>query len=465
MKRGYILLILLLLHFILLNSFFPVTEIFSHKFITTTDYPIHYVSIEFFKHNLYRSPIISMSYLGDLKLISFFIPVLYAQKIYIFLALFIMPLLFYISSKEFYNSKKAGLIALIFGIFLVNLSLIFKEYLLWGVFPYVFSCSITLVAISNIIAYQKYKIKRNAILGLIFLLWSFMVHPMVLLYYLVFGIAFFFFYSKRFISLVFVIIIFLFPLLIHGHPSCYYQASGFHGFYYLLSEKPLFRLFFILGLLALTFFFSKEERKFWSFYLTLLFLLIFYLGLLYPFKVFQLQRIMLFYFILILLSIGLFLKENWKFALGVLIIVISLVSSTQQIREAYTKHLDFGLSKDMQDLKAYFDNNKHQNVWFEFSSNLIYGGNSVRFFSYWLLPKEAIIIRKIPEDVKKPKLYFCDGQFEDISIDKASWGLILNLTREFNISHIVYWSNASKVYFNSKLNHTCFEKVCVASIR
>ncbi len=452
---------LLLIHFLLLNSFFPVTEMFSHKFITTTDYPIHYVRIEFFKHNIYRN-LFSLTYLGDLKLISFFMPVLYAQKIYIFLALFFIPVLFYFSAKEFYNSRKAGLIALIFGVLLVNFSTIFKEYLLWGVFPYVFSCVVALTSISNIMAYQKYKIRKNAIIGLIFLLWSLMIHPMVLFYYLVFGIAFFFFYSKRFISLVFVIVIFLFPIILPGHPSCYYQASGFHGFYYLLSEKPLFRMFFLLGLTALTLSFPKKERNFWSFYLILMFILIFYLGLLYPFKPFQLERIMLFYFILILLSTSLFLKEKWKIALGILIIIITLVSSTQQIKD--TKHLDFGLSKDMQDLKAYFDNHEHQNVWFEFSSNLIYGGNSVRFFSYWLLPKEAIITRKIPKDVKKPELYFCDGQFENVSIKNASWSLIKKLTKKYNISHIVYWSNASKEYFNPKLNHTCFKKVCVGNV-
>ncbi len=191
--KIWLLLILIILQFFLINHYMPISEVITPQPIVNDDYPLHLYDVLLHRESilsgnsefivfgygqkvlyvagLYKSMGVAiLSLMFPINVVVFF-------KIYFFAMSLFLPLLIYFSGINFGLEKKIAFISGLFSIVLWNFSNPIHSEVYYGLIPYLFLIPVWILGISFFNLFRQEKKEKYLIIGTIILAYTFFMHP------------------------------------------------------------------------------------------------------------------------------------------------------------------------------------------------------------------------------------------------------------------------------------------------
>jgi hypothetical protein len=419
------LLIIFIFHFLLVNHFFPVIEVFNDKPIVTDDYPYKFylssvqkislenfafIGIDFnfsegFNNFIYNWDKVSVLFF----FLIFFLPEIFVFKCYIYLLFLFAPFLIYFSSINFKFNIKVSILSFFICSIIINFHYYIHLYLFVGIYSYIFGCLYLLLALSYIYKFVYEKKRKNIFFVIILILVSLCLHPLLILFflipicYLIFNLLkknhikrlYIYLFTIVFLSFSFLLLFSKTTLFYLNSENSFFQPSlGLFALFFELFYRPIQTLLFTTGFLGIFICIKNKFKKNFFLFVSIYFLFFTYFGsyLLFieNFKTYRMIVCLSFFLIFPSSHFLLYLFKNFKnfnsffkffiilFLIFILIFSLFSFNKKPNIDEKYYK-MDQNIREK---LRVNIDNTKY-NV-----------GNSIK--STWNLKMTT----KIPKDVE-----------------------------------------------------------------
>jgi len=488
------LLILFILHTILLNRFFPLTEVFNEKPIITRDYPIHYYDVilgklalsegRFIFYNPYLLGGIKIDILRPGKdLLLYFLILPFSStasifKLYIFIFNLIFPFIIYLSARNFNLGKIESLSAMLLAIFAWQ----FNGWIRITIFPFIFSSILSIFSISVLYRYTTRKKKADVVIFLIIFLIATLIDvyslvllsiPFTILLYKKHNKIFYIILMIFAISLIWVYS-YLENLIKYSDRPFLFQSNGLTTIIDDFRKKIVQSLIFVMGFLGIYLLRKdKDKTKFNLFLSTSIFYFIYsYFGsFINIISYLQPTRVLIpLSFLLVITSsisikqLYIFLKKNDKRHLLIFLMIlisISLFRTSEfyleiksQLQQEWDRKLTMGFTKEVENLICWIKANTTTDarILIEnsgFKSEDKYGGYIIGLISYYA--NREIMGHSYPYiSVKKEQLtpIFVEGVLFNLkNVSHYSLEELKYYFNIFNIKWIIAWSNESKETF------------------
>jgi len=302
------LILIIFVHFLLMNHFFPVVEVFNKDSITNFDYPYFFYKISFLKNLILEGSLSGNNffftegpedfvYLWDkislLVVIGlFFIPEVIAFKLYLFVSFLLVPLILYLTARNFNCNEWTCILVSALSVIIWKTHNAIFLYIWSGAYSYIFGSVIAIFSISFLYDYWINKNKSQLIWCFLLMIISLLLHPLSFFVFVIpFAYISYYFLSQSTLSmkkaipgvLIFSLVarwLFKKPWFYYTH---YFKTSleysmGPYGLIFDLIHRPIQSLLFISGISSLIFIYKRSFRKNFFLFTALMYLFLGYFG-------------------------------------------------------------------------------------------------------------------------------------------------------------------------------------------
>jgi hypothetical protein len=308
LKEGKLLFLILIIQLILVNNYFPITDVINDKPIINQDYPEYFSQLLAMKHNIFNiyTPYFMAGYdlksgmylntfiVGD-KILLIFSNLFANQinflfKLYIFILNLIFPFVVYLTAKNFGLNKLEIIFAVFLSILLWQFGLYFHMMNWFGDVYFVFSSVFLICGISFLQKYLVNNVKNDLLLSFVTIGYAISTY-LLTGFFLIVPLIILFIKSKKRLGNIFnlflvlsaviglVFLIFLIQNLSEFNKNLYPDYNAFlqsDGIETILSDIKydiIFSIIFFTGAFGI-YLWSKDDKKrflFWLFFVTSVF--------------------------------------------------------------------------------------------------------------------------------------------------------------------------------------------------